>query len=370
MVKAAVVSLQEIPWFIYCSESENFEGDTWVTQCEVLQATIFGATPADEDMPPDDPNDLNPGLFDFVGFGQPGQAPFHGPLAGHDDAPQANDWGLWPQHLPGQNNVVGNVEVPVQIGVGEPFLELNDLLQDNAVADFDLNEPLDHDLGDVEDIIPEHNEDMIVDDHPEPVQEDIIDASSQSSASANSDPAPVLDLNEPVHVEVFIPMENGHPLQLIPDEVPEEDLMSSDEEINQEEEQGLHLAEHNQEHEHMRLGFVEVQQPSVDPVLGNLLECPVLKSSQLPPELYRLWAANFAGPSSSVVTISPDWASFFTAALMNPGSFEWAKKFLSSPAWNFIANPGPVTSAFPSQGNALCSSHRLACNQLETMPPS
>lgn len=45
MVKAIVADLTEIPWFIYCSESEKFEGDTWVTQCEIVQASMLGAAP-------------------------------------------------------------------------------------------------------------------------------------------------------------------------------------------------------------------------------------------------------------------------------------------------------------------------------------
>lgn len=72
LVKAQVVSLEEIPWFIYCSENENFEGETWVAQCEVLQTKMLGAEPADEDEPPNDPDDLQPNVFDFFGFGQPG----------------------------------------------------------------------------------------------------------------------------------------------------------------------------------------------------------------------------------------------------------------------------------------------------------
>lgn len=68
MVKAKVVELEDIPWFIYCSENDDFEGDTWVIQCEILQHQMLGAQPADEDIPPNDPNDLNPNLFDFFGL--------------------------------------------------------------------------------------------------------------------------------------------------------------------------------------------------------------------------------------------------------------------------------------------------------------
>lgn len=65
MVKAKLVALDEILWFIFCSENDEFEGETWVTQCEILQSTMLGAPPPDEDEPPHDPHDLNPHLFDF-----------------------------------------------------------------------------------------------------------------------------------------------------------------------------------------------------------------------------------------------------------------------------------------------------------------
>lgn len=36
LVQANVVDLQEIPWFIFHSENDDFEGDTWVIQCEII----------------------------------------------------------------------------------------------------------------------------------------------------------------------------------------------------------------------------------------------------------------------------------------------------------------------------------------------
>lgn len=79
LVKAQVVSLEEILWFINCSENENFKGETWVAQCEILQVKMLGAEPADEDEPPNDRADVHPNMFDFVGFGQPGQGPLPPP---------------------------------------------------------------------------------------------------------------------------------------------------------------------------------------------------------------------------------------------------------------------------------------------------
>lgn len=115
--------------------------------------------------------------------------------------------------------MINNDEV---IGVGEAFLELNDLLQDNddnVAADFDLKEPLPNDFGDVEDLF---QEDLGMDVQAlVQQQEDVIDASSDSSESDN-DIFP-FNLNEPVHGEVVLPL-----FQKIPNEILEEDLMSSE----------------------------------------------------------------------------------------------------------------------------------------------
>jgi hypothetical protein len=52
LVRARVFSLDAIPWFFNFSERIAPETDTWSVQCEVLQATLLGAMPQDEDQPP------------------------------------------------------------------------------------------------------------------------------------------------------------------------------------------------------------------------------------------------------------------------------------------------------------------------------
>lgn len=64
IVKAKVFSLEEIPWFLFCFETDDFEGHTWIIQCEILQSRMLGALPAaDEDVTPEDTDNLNPHLF-------------------------------------------------------------------------------------------------------------------------------------------------------------------------------------------------------------------------------------------------------------------------------------------------------------------
>jgi hypothetical protein len=58
-----------------CSDGDGFEGESWSVQCEVLQSTMLGGQPADEDAPPNNANDFNPNFFEFFGFRQSGQGP-------------------------------------------------------------------------------------------------------------------------------------------------------------------------------------------------------------------------------------------------------------------------------------------------------
>jgi hypothetical protein len=58
------------------------------------------------------------------------------------------------------------------------------------------------------------------------------------------------------------------------------------------------------------------------------------------PDVHRLWAKHFSsvGFPELVVNIPVDWAAFFTAKLLSPKSFDWAKSFLASKAWQIMIN--------------------------------
>ena len=101
-----------------------------------------------EDDPPNGPDGLQPNLFEFFGFGQPGNGPNNGPglvpQAAHANLEvnanqppndQTNDgvqdmdadaWELWPEQ---PNNIVLPEQQPPQVGdipAGEAFIEMND----------------------------------------------------------------------------------------------------------------------------------------------------------------------------------------------------------------------------------------------------
>ena len=345
IVKARVVDLTEIPWLIVCSEGENFEGKSWTAQCEILQATLLGGGPPDEEDPPNGPDDVQPQLFEFFGIRQPGHGPHANPVDSgnqvadnnvavneneqennQDNQPmEAEGWGLWPeQQLDGP--AIGPQP-------GEPFLEMNDLAQQQENA-FDLNEPLEEDLGGIEELIQAADNWNAQQDLQHPEQ--IIDAGI--FIEEQNPPVIEQDLNK--QVEVFIPQDQFNPYDINEDDLMDHD---SDGEIPQ---------------ENIQLGFVELQEPIADPVFSSYYH------NQFKPnaEAVRLWAKFLApGNSQSNVHVPHIWTDFFTALLLNPASFMWAKQFLSSQAWNILAaNKSGISFSLP---NSCPSKNVVPCLQ-------
>jgi hypothetical protein len=125
---------------------------------------------------------------------------------------QGAGWGLWPQ---GQEDQAQQEVVIVQaIPAAQPL-------------NFDLNQPLDQiddDLGVVEDIPGQLQPPQ---QPAEPMEEDIIVASSDSEGGPEIAPVPLAAVQQ--EVDVFIPVDNGAPLQLIPDEIQEHELLGAPE---------------------------------------------------------------------------------------------------------------------------------------------
>jgi hypothetical protein len=71
LVRARVVSLQEVPQFIVFLMAEGFQGITWIAQCEIVQQAMLGAQLQDEEPVPLYPNNGQQLPFDFFGLGQP-----------------------------------------------------------------------------------------------------------------------------------------------------------------------------------------------------------------------------------------------------------------------------------------------------------
>jgi hypothetical protein len=225
---------------------------------------MLGGLGPDEDIPLG-PDDLQPEFFDFFGFGQPGHGPAfqlqpqqQQPGPAHDL--QGGGWALWPQGQDEQAHQ--DVQIVQAIPTAQPL-------------NFDLNQPLkqvDDDLGVVENIPgllqpPQQP--------AKPMDEDIIVASSDSEGGAENVPIQMAVEQqmaaEQQEVNVFIPMDNGAPLQLIPDEIQEHELMDASD---------FNVAAVDQmENNFEQLGFVELFQPAQDPVFMQRLFCKLSRLS-------------------------------------------------------------------------------------------
>jgi hypothetical protein len=98
----------------------------------------------------------------------------------------------------------------------------------------------------------------------------------------------------------------------------------------------------------MHLGFVSLPDDLGDPVfidrLQQQLHSDVFRQN---PDAVRLWARFLApGPGASSVKVPKVWADFFTALLLNPSSYEWAKKCCSLKLGSSFKQP--TVSLYPS----------------------
>lgn len=86
---------------------------------------------------------------------------------------------------------------------------------------------------------------------------------------------------------------------------------------------------------HVQLGFLDTFVPPADPAqyLGSTSKSPSAAA-------VRCWANHFSSVDTTkpTVTIPSEWMDFFSLMLLKPGSFEWAKDFLTSPAWTALCN--------------------------------
>lgn len=114
-------------------DAEDFQGESWTIQCEIIHNDLLGGIPPDEEPVPELP--LQPNApFDFFGHGQVG----HGPVddncqdnlafapQNQDMAPQNEDmadWEPWPEV---QLNLANNMVLPVP----NPDINLNELPAD------------------------------------------------------------------------------------------------------------------------------------------------------------------------------------------------------------------------------------------------
>nr|TKW29201.1 hypothetical protein SEVIR_3G380600v2 [Setaria viridis] len=337
IVKVRVVDLTEIPWFLVCSEGEDFKGNSWTVQCEILQYRLLGVGPEDENQPPDE---VDPHMFDFFGYGQPSNAGNHNmPGAMPVHAP-AQQWGLWPEGPQGQNNApfIGP-QLPPEVPIVQA-LPANQEQQvppqdDNHDAlvqevnpnglDFDLNMALDDDLGGIDNLIQAADNQGADDPMEDNMQ--IIDGTD----SSGSEDIPAHNFN----------IEPAQPLHMVQDEINENELLGA----NQDQAQ-----DHGPQNFHMHLGFVQTLGPCQDPVFSQLQNAKQSQVTQASADFYNHWAKYLPpGKTDSQVHVPLAWSHFFMAQLLNPMSFVWAKNFLSSPAMSFLHSEPAIKVSLPNK---------------------
>jgi hypothetical protein len=99
----------------------------------------------------------------------------------------------------------------------------------------------------------------------------------------------------------------------------------------------------------------------VDPGYSALMTSQSAKNRSA--ERVRLWAKFFAPISNSnCIEVALGWENCFIASLLNTSSFDWAKLFLSSEAWDVILNDsrGDTSISF-SIPNKCPTKRKLEC---------
>ena len=132
----------------------------------------------------------------------------------------------------------------------------------------------------------------------------------------------------------------------------------------------------------MHVGFVELIEPATDLVFTYLFHSSGFPSPKPNADAVRLWAKFFApGNSQNSVAVPKQWADFFTALLLNPSSFPWAKQFLSSPACSFLGDDlsgslftlpdvCPKSSAVPCLQNLKVPDHPTTLEEISLEDPA
>ena len=107
--------------------------------------------------------------------------------------------------------------------------------------------------------------------------------------------------------------------------------------------------------QNIQIGMVQIAQPSADPIFGNLSPIENLPTLGPSPQALRYWVKFFSNHSNSSnsILIPETWMNFFSFLLLQYPTFDWAKEFLQSKAWDYFG-------ADPS-GNATLFSLPLDC---------
>jgi hypothetical protein len=94
--------------------------------------------------------------------------------------------------------------------------------------------------------------------------------------------------------------------------------------------------------QNFHIGMVLIQEQVPDLPLGNLEgnnQLPVHDTFLFSKEGTLAWASFFkpTSPLATSVTVPAQWADFFTAKLLTPEDFDWAKNLMQSKVWQILS---------------------------------
>jgi hypothetical protein len=102
--------------------------------------------------------------------------------------------------------------------------------------------------------------------------------------------------------------------------------------------------------QNFHIGMVLIQEQVPDLPLGNLEgnnQLPVHDTFLFSKEGTLAWASFFkpTSPLATSVTVPAQWADFFTAKLLTPEDFDWAKNLMQSKVWQILSDLDVNTSS-------------------------
>lgn len=393
ILKARVLDLQSVPQFIVLSDTLSLESDSWTVQCEILQSRLLGEGPQDEDPMPIHPIPVG-APFDFFGLGQPGNGPIQNLLEDQEQqeqqegiqnqqqfGPQVQNvdnlgWDLWPQPQQQQEQVAGQQELqvgqhgnlaeinlnlavedvddPIEVILNpanqlnhDEFLELNDLINNADNEEILIHQAPEQEVvnqhqqmqGDlnfmaqeqhlmnITDLEMQHfqvNPDDLMENEVIMAEHEILNGNDPDHPIDNQNLGQVLDLNVQPMEEEQQPAGNWQPIlqpMVQPDELIEGEQIHGPLE-------GNHVGEEGADNQapwaqNLQVGRVLTFGPEADPVWAE--RSRTAKAT-------RLWARLFAQGNADFthIAIPSNWTNFFTAILLSPNFYNWAKEFLSS----------------------------------------
>jgi hypothetical protein len=341
IAKIRVVDLHHIPHSCVISAGNEWAAESWSVPVFILSQKLLGALPADEDQPPADgstPHPMPNVAFQMPAHAQPAAAP----------AQQANDaWPNW-QPAPQAHDQNDNADPHLNfIGQNLHFLGV----------DVDLN------------VVP-HNIDIDLNNAPHHLDEadflelnDLLNPVIQN----NGHPPVVVALAAP-NLPQQAPAENDDMMQV---EEIHSDLtvtISSDNTLSDDSDDSVNgvppvIQQHN-----LQVGMVLMPDLPIDPVMQLGANIPSDRTSfYFSKEGTTAWSSFFKpdGIVVNTVTVPAQWADFFTAKLLTPEDFDWAKNLLQSRIWQILGEMDASTDSAsrtfvlprhcPSQNPPVCT---------------